>query len=193
MPAATALCSKNNLHCAILRPSAIIENSEDKEYLAVARLRGPDWYFVTVFPKTIIAARAFQTARLILFLGVAALLLEIVISFFVLRKQVAEPLNGLMKAANRAAVGDFNVQLDEHRPDEIGRLARSFNIMSKEINARETALNERTVKLFELNKQLAQELEERKRAERGNCPPARSVASERKAQCLRFAPRWHRP
>lgn len=145
--------------------STILENSEDEEYLAITRLRGPNWYLVTVFPKAIIVNKAFETARLILLLGLIALLLEVAISYFVLKKQVAKPLTSLMKAANRVAVGDFNVRLDERRPDEIGQLAQSFNIMSKEINAREAILSERSAKLARVNEQLKQQLEERKRAE----------------------------
>jgi signal transduction histidine kinase/CheY-like chemotaxis protein len=149
-----------------LRHSSIVENREDNEYLAVTRLQGPNWYLVTVFPKTIIAEQAFETARLILVLGAIALLLEIAILFWVLRKQVAEPLTNLIEATKRIAAGDFNMQLDEGGRDEIGQLAQSFNTMSGEINARETTLNERSAKLALLNKQLEEELEERKRAER---------------------------
>ena len=146
--------------------AVIIDNDKDDEYLAVTRLQGPGWYLVTVFPKAIIIRGAFVTARLILLLGVIALLVEIVTSFFVLRTQLSKPLTSLMEATNRIAVGDFNIHLANHRLDEIGRLARSLNTMSLEIGARENALNERSVKLALLNEQLEQELEERKRAER---------------------------
>ncbi|HHW77615.1 MAG TPA: response regulator, partial [Xanthomonadaceae bacterium] len=146
--------------------SAIIDNSQDKEYLAATRLQGPGWYLVTVFPKAIIAERAFITARLILLLGVIALLLEIAISFFVLKKHLVKPLTGLMQATNQIAAGDFNIHLDDRKPDEIGRLARSLNTLSREIGARENALNERSAKLALLNQQLERELEERERAER---------------------------
>lgn len=144
---------------------AIIDNHRDHAYLAVTRLDGPGWYLVTVFPKAIIAERAFLTARLIFILGIIALLVEIVATVFVLRTQLAKPLNSLMEATNRIAAGDFNICLDERRLDEIGRLAQSFNTMSEEISARETALSEHNLKLALLNQQLEQELEERKRAE----------------------------
>lgn len=144
----------------------IVENDADAEYLAVTRLQGPGWYLVTVFPKAIIAKRAFKTARLLLLLGAIALLLEIVFSFVVLKEQVSRPLNSLTQAANRVSAGDFDIQLDDRRTDEIGLLATSFNTMSRELKERETTLNERNVELSRLNEQLEQELEERKRAER---------------------------
>jgi len=149
-----------------LDPAAIINNDKDDEYLAATRLQGPDWYLVTVFPKTIIMKQAFMTARLILLLGAIALLLEIAISFWVLKKHLAKPLTGLMEATNQITAGDFNLHLDDHRLDEIGRLARSLNILSREIGARESALNERSAKLALLNRQLERELAERERAER---------------------------
>ncbi|MEZ5583118.1 MAG: ATP-binding protein [Candidatus Competibacteraceae bacterium] len=145
--------------------AAIVDNDQDNEHLAVAELQGPGWYLVTVFPKAIIAKQAFKTARLILVLGAIALLLEIVMSLVVLREQIARPLSNLMAAANRVSAGDFDTRLDEQRPDEIGRLAHSFNAMSREIEARETTLNERNIELSRLNRQLAEELEERSRAE----------------------------
>jgi len=145
--------------------ATIVDNEQDEEYLAVAQLQGPGWFLVTVFPKAIIAKQAFKTASLILVLGAIALLLEIVMSFVVLREQISQPLSSLMKAANRVSTGDFNTRLDEQRPDEIGRLAHSFNAMSREIEARETALNERNIELSRLNQQLEEELEERNRVE----------------------------
>lgn len=141
--------------------SAIIENAANREYLAVIRLRGPDWYLVTVFPKSLIAAQALDTAQLILILGAAALFLEIMILLMVLRKQLARPLLELMRATRRIAAGDFNIQLDDSRRDEIGRLASALNIMSRGLQSREKALKERSATLSQLNQRLEQELTER--------------------------------
>ena len=143
----------------------IIANPEDREFLAVTRLAGPGWYLVTVFPEALVNARAYRTARLILGLGLVALLLELAILATVLRRQVAEPLTGLMAATRRVAAGDYNLQLDEQRDDEIGQLAHSLNRMSRELNHREAALQERREALETLNRQLAAELQERCRAE----------------------------
>lgn len=146
--------------------ATILENRQDSQYLAVAHLHGPDWHLVTVFPEAIINKQALQTARLILLLGATVLALEIAILFFVLRKLVAEPLENLLSATNRIATGDFAVNLDNQQQDEIGRLASSFNTMSREIEAREMVLNERSATLAQLNQQLAYELQERKRIEK---------------------------
>lgn len=168
---------------AVKAEKAVIENAPDKEYLAVTRLEGPDWFFVTVFPKAIISDRAFETARFILILGVVSLLIESAILFAVLREQVAKPLTQLMDATDKVAAGDFNIMLDMQRQDEFGHLAFLFNAMSKEVNTRESALEKarlelksinenledmvkrRTLELTKANKRLKDEIEERIQAE----------------------------
>ncbi|MDM8565434.1 SpoIIE family protein phosphatase [Candidatus Halobeggiatoa sp. HSG11] len=118
----------------------VIEN--DNEYLAVTKIEGPDWYFVTVYPKSLLTKLAFDTASFILVLGILSLLIEITVLFVVLRKQVAKPLNHLINATEHITKGHFDIQLDMKRQDELGRLANSFNTMSDEIQAREKSLRE---------------------------------------------------
>ena len=143
----------------------LVENPEDDEYLAVTQLSGPGWYLVTVFPDSVIATRAFETARLILILGGVALLIEIGILAVVLRKQVAAPLKRLTQATENVAAGSFDAELDVRRNDELGHLARSFNLMAREVDARERKLSENSALLAKLNTQLEKELAERRRAE----------------------------
>ncbi len=125
----------------------IIDNAKDGEYLAVTKIEGPDWYFVTVFPKAILTGRAIEIARFTLLLGVVSLLVVVAVVFVVLSKQIAEPLKQMISATNQIAEGDFNISLEDSRQDELGRLARSFNVMTKEIEAR----------TIELQKALAQQ------------------------------------
>jgi signal transduction histidine kinase len=143
----------------------IVANQEDDEFLAVTQLSGPAWYLVTVFPQSIVTAGAFETARLILVLGAGALVLEIGILFWALRRQVAEPLKRLIGATRQVASGHFDARLETDRDDEIGQLARAFNTMAGELDAREASLSERSARLAEVNQQLARELEERERIE----------------------------
>ncbi|HEY9827188.1 MAG TPA: ATP-binding protein [Stenomitos sp.] len=111
----------------------IIDNQENQEYLAVTKIKGPDWYFVTVYPKSILEQRAFETARLILLLGFASLLIEIIIVFFILRRQISAPLSELMIATDKIASGDLDIELDVSRQDELGRLAFLFNKMAQQL------------------------------------------------------------
>lgn len=118
----------------------IIDNPQDREYLAVTKLAGPDWYFVTVFPKSILTKKAFEIARSTLFIGLAVLLVVITIVFMVLRRQIAAPLEKLMHATNRITQGDYNISVEAHRQDELGSLGRSLNLMAKELEARTNEL-----------------------------------------------------
>ncbi|HBL59473.1 MAG TPA: hypothetical protein DDZ80_13435 [Cyanobacteria bacterium UBA8803] len=120
----------------------IIENTKDGEYLAVARINEPDWYLVTVFPKSILAKPALDNAAVILGLGVLALLLELLVLYFVLRRQITDPLTELMEATEQIAAGDLNIQLDATRGDELGRLAHLFNAMANKVYVREQFLKQ---------------------------------------------------
>ncbi|MFY0568658.1 ATP-binding protein [Archangium lansingense] len=135
---------------------AVLELPEHGEYLAVGRLRGPGWNFVTVLPEHIVTKPAFQAARYVLLLGLLSLVLELVIMAWVLRHQITRPLESFTQAADRVASGDFHVELDTSRNDELGQLARSFRTMADKVQHREQALRE-------ANEGLEQHVEERTR------------------------------
>ncbi|HEY0092918.1 MAG TPA: ATP-binding protein, partial [Archangium sp.] len=145
----------------------ILELTESGEYLAVARLRGPEWNFVTVLPRSVVSAAAFQAARYVLLFGLASLLLELAIMYWVLRQEIALPLLDLTQAAHRVSAGDFHVSLDTSRQDELGQLAGAFRTMSDKVHEREEQLREaneglerrveeRTRELKEVHQQLVQ-------------------------------------
>jgi signal transduction histidine kinase/CheY-like chemotaxis protein len=139
---------------------SIADNSEAGEYLAVARIEGPDYYLVTVFPKALITRRALEMARIFLLLGLGALLVEIIIMYFVLRRQVKAPLSALVAATDRVRGGDLNIALDDRRDDELGALSASFNAMTREVRVRETGLRTAKEEATRLSKSLARSNEE---------------------------------
>ena len=134
--------------------SVVVDNAKDGEYLAVAQINGPDWYFVTVFPKSILSKPAFQTARFILILGLISLLIEILILWIVLRRQIAKPLTEFMGATERIAAGEFDIQLDLTRKDELGHLSHLFNSMARQVYAREQSLQQAQAELQQSNEAL---------------------------------------
>jgi signal transduction histidine kinase/DNA-binding NarL/FixJ family response regulator len=131
--------------------TVVVENHQDGEYLAFTKLRGPDWYFVTVYPKSLLAESALMTAQFVLLSGLIALLMEVVLLFFVLQQKIARPLNHLLSATEQVSEGKFNVQLDCDRNDELGRLATAFMKMAKRLQESfatlETRVTERTTEL----------------------------------------------
>ncbi|MBD2414986.1 hypothetical protein FACHB389_22465 [Nostoc calcicola FACHB-389] len=111
----------------------IVDNSQNDEYLAVTKLEGPNWYLVTVFPKSFLQRKAFATVQFIIFLGLTSLLIEIVVLYLILRRQISSPLTKLMAATESIAAGNWNIKLDVTRQDELGRLAYLFHKMAQEL------------------------------------------------------------
>jgi C4-dicarboxylate-specific signal transduction histidine kinase len=156
--------------------ATVLELPEDKAFVSVARLKGPGWYFATVMPKAVVNEPAISAARYVLVFGLASLLLELAIMYWVLRQQIARPLLAFTQVTERVAAGDFKVELALSREDELGRLARSFRKMADEVQKREEALRqanegleqrveERTQELKVVHKQLLQAARQAGRAE----------------------------
>jgi HAMP domain-containing protein/HPt (histidine-containing phosphotransfer) domain-containing protein len=118
---------------------------------------GPDWYFVTVYPKSLITSRALVAARVIFALGLCSLLLELLILYFVLKKSVASPLGALTRTTEALAAGDLSVRSDLERADEVGQLAGAFNQMA-------AAIQNRDEKLARHAEELEHKVDERTRA-----------------------------
>ncbi len=154
----------------------MMELSEHGEYLATARLKGTGWNFVTVLPDSAITGPALEAARYVLVFGLGSLVLELAIMFWVLRQQISRPLLAFTHATDRIAAGNFKVELDTRRQDELGQLAQSFRLMADEVQRREEALrqanegleqrvDERTRELKDVHRQLVQVARQAGRAE----------------------------
>lgn len=118
----------------------VIDNAKDREYLAVTELPGPDWYFVTVFPKSILEQQAREAAVVVLVLGMLALIVDILVLTWALREDITKPLSKFAEATARIAGGNLDIEMDESRSNELGRLASSFNTMAHQLRDSFTAL-----------------------------------------------------
>lgn len=132
----------------------IIDNPEYDEYLGVIKIDEPNWYLVTVFPKYLLTQEAIATARMILLLGLGALLIEIIIVFLILRREISTPLNKLMDATESIAAGNLDIQVNVNRENELGRLGYLFNKMAQQVR-------ESFVVLAKTNEELETRVEER--------------------------------
>ena len=127
----------------ISQPSSVVYNRTDREYLAIARLQGPDWYLITVYPESLLQEQALSATWFLLFLGLASLVLEVLFLFMVLRRQVATPLKDLLSATQQVTTGNFEVVLDTQRQDELGQLATAFTQMTRQLQDAFTTLEQR--------------------------------------------------
>ncbi len=114
-------------------PIQIVKDPKGQSFWAITKIKGPDWYWVTIYPQSDLVLKAIeQTLPLIIF-GLLALLLELFMLYWVLRRNVHRPLSKLSEATRAIARGDFEVELDTQRSDELGSLARSFSSMVSQL------------------------------------------------------------
>lgn len=142
--------------------SHIFYHDASDAFIAHAPIQGPDWWFVTVYPKSLLADSAKSTAQFILLLSVISLIVELIMLYSVMRRQVIQPLSHFVTASQRIGEGDFNSEdtLPVKREDEIGLMARAFRAMAERIanyhHDLERAVEERTVQLKTITAQLQQ-------------------------------------
>lgn len=113
--------------------STIVDYPQQREYLAVAKLSGPAWYLVTVFPYALINNQAAIIAQQTLLLYGVALAVALLLLYAVLKRLIARPLKLLTVATQRIAEGDLSTRVDMHSHDEAGQLGTAFNTMSSRL------------------------------------------------------------
>jgi two-component system, NtrC family, sensor kinase len=139
-----------------VKMATVLDNTVDDEFLAIAKLPGPDWYFVTVYPKSLLAEQAGENTKFVLLIGALALLLEVLLLAYTMRRKVAQPLKQLLAATTKITTGQFDVALEVHRPDELGQLAGAFNTMTEQLQTSFATLEEKIAELERSQLQLVQ-------------------------------------
>lgn len=137
-----------------------VESSNGDYWLSVAPIKGADWLFVTVYPKSLIQQKAMASASIVVVFGLLALLIEVIIVGWVLKEQVSGPLQGLLVAIRALARGDAGVKTQVERNDEVGQLAKAFDEMADAValhrSRLEDQVKERTRALEDANQELVQ-------------------------------------
>ncbi|MEH6358556.1 MAG: diguanylate cyclase [Pseudomonadales bacterium] len=153
----------------------VLDDEVGDALLAVTRIKGPDWYFVTVYPKALISSTALDAAYFIFLLGLFSIVLEVLMLYLVLSKQVISPLGYFVKVANKITHGDFNIHMGPQSdrflesPNEVGVLGRSLSEMAVTIQTNDERLEreveQRTQDLNETNQALLGEIAVRRELE----------------------------
>jgi signal transduction histidine kinase len=119
----------------------------------------PSLWLVAATPRR--SLTALTSGVRLLGLGIAAAaLLAAVAAGIVLSARIARPVEDLSEAARRVAEGDLGAPVPQGAPDEVGRLARTFEEMTGELlTSRERLLQaERVAAWREMARRLAHEL-----------------------------------
>ncbi|MDJ0737136.1 MAG: ATP-binding protein [Nostocaceae cyanobacterium] len=139
--------------------SGVLENIKDKTYLGFSRLKNTDWYFITVYPKSLLSNFAVETVKFIFIAALISLTIEILLLLSVINKEIAIPLNELITIADDISAGKFDINVETKREDEIGRLAASFNEMSTQLNTTFSSLENAKIELENRVKERTKELQ----------------------------------
>lgn len=120
--------------------STVIQHPDGDNLLAFSKISGPDWYFVTVFPHSLITSTALSGIIFIILLALTSLAFEITFLYYGLKRDVLVPLKELEQSVTKISLGDYNTRIKINRTDELGQLAESFNRMGQQIYEHEKSL-----------------------------------------------------
>ncbi|QPJ64661.1 MAG: response regulator [Candidatus Nitrohelix vancouverensis] len=91
-----------------------------------------------------------QFFRLLIVLSIGIAILLLVFLYSLIQKELAKPIEALTTAAKKVGAGDFCIRLDESSQNEIGFLSKTFNTMSRELEASHNAALKERQKLFSM-------------------------------------------
>ncbi|MGH6648297.1 ATP-binding protein [Aquabacterium sp.] len=119
------------------------ESVDPPMVLGIARINGPNWYTVTVYPREVVDKVATNAARNVVLLGALALMAELLLLAWIVRRQITRPLRHLRMATAAIEAGDAPRTLSKRRDDELGQLSDSFNLMAQAVRGQVKSLKEK--------------------------------------------------
>ncbi|MET3614086.1 diguanylate cyclase (GGDEF)-like protein [Rhizobium aquaticum] len=146
-----------------LGPDEVKLVETDREIVAVTTLASTPWILAIHYPLELMRPAVLQNFAIVIATGLLTLLVELFIIRSVLIKQVSQPLERLIRAVN--LVGKSQGSLDAGdlptaSQDEIGQLARDFQMMATRVQEGrlrlEEKVQERTERLQEANDRLVE-------------------------------------
>ncbi len=115
---------------------SLINDTRHERFVSIGKIDGPDWLLVSLYPKQQMNGAAMSTVQYIIIIGVISLLMEVGMLWWVLRKNITQPLTSFVKATRAIADGDMSVRplLKHERNDELGVLSRAFLDMMNSVS-----------------------------------------------------------
>jgi signal transduction histidine kinase len=119
---------------------SVIASNKIEGLLGVGKIEGPNWYLVTDYPKKIIRDAAIKNSFVLLTISFLSWVIELILLFFIIYKEVSVPLRKFINTTETIAKGNFNSRIRLRRTDELGMLASAFNRMTAAIRQRDQQL-----------------------------------------------------
>lgn len=142
--------------------------NEERQFLQVSPFhddRGIHWMIAITVPETAFMARINKNTRVTIALCLIALIVAVLLSFF-LARWVTTPLSNLKKAATALANGNWGYQIPDEGIEELSTLGHSFNTMADQIQGSFSTLKNKNEELYntqialrEANQQLAHRIQ----------------------------------
>lgn len=120
--------------------TSVTFDDENDLFLAASKIKGPNWWYVIVYPESNLKSVAIETAISVGIIGLISLLIEILMLFSVIQNTVMAPIKKIIQASNMIAAGDPSARVEINTNDEFGQMASSFNAMADRIMERDKAL-----------------------------------------------------
>lgn len=143
--------------------------SDREGRLAIVKLKTMPWYLVVSKPTEQYYQPVQQQARGILVLAITLTIIALLSSYLISRR-ITKPIRVLTAVANQVAEGKLHIKARITSRDEVGTLAKTFNLMTTELESAQTTLEERvekrTQELSEANERLKHEIVEREHYEK---------------------------
>ena len=144
-------------------------DSDKEERMAIVGLETVPWHLVVSQPTKQYYQPVQRQTTGILVLAISLAFVALISSYLISRR-ITEPIRALTAVAKQVAEGKLHIKAPVTSSDEVGTLAKTFNLMTAELEAAHATLEERvekrTQELSETNGRLKHEIVERQHYEK---------------------------
>ena len=125
-----------------------------KRNITATRLIGNTPWLVSVeFSRQLILESANRFLKWMIIAGLILLVIGIFIAW-IMSRNIIQPLNKLTVATAGIAEGNYTGTAGMERRDEVGKLARAFNVMNEQVNEARQRLEQKVIESGQMNEQL---------------------------------------
>lgn len=129
------------------------KNGKDRLTGAAKYVPATPWMIVLEFPAAAFLHASTQFFNWILFAGLV-LLSGGIIAAWLMSRYLTRPLNALTAAATAITAGNYTSNVTARGSDEVGKLSRSFNVMSAKLKEAQNKMEQQIVEARQMNGQL---------------------------------------